>query len=129
MFHKSFINIFSYFHTFKNTNSLFRQNCFEIPGISKALVSVETFCDHGCQAVLDDKKVIIINKGNGKILMKFRQDPLSNLYLLNLTQCNNLMTEFQTPDECFAGNVYELKSKDTPVDYHHASCWSPTQYG
>ena len=61
--------------------------------------------------------------------MKGRRDPLSNLYMLNLTQCNNLMTEFLTPDECFAGNVYERKSIVTPVDYHHASFCIPTQSG
>ena len=61
--------------------------------------------------------------------MKDRRDPLSNMYLLNLTQLNNLMTEFQTPGEYFAGIVYECKSKGTLVNYHHASCWRPTQSG
>ena len=41
--------------------------------------------------------------------MKGKQDPLSNLYMLNLTQRNNLMTEFQTPDKYFMGSVYECK--------------------
>ena len=48
--------------------------------------------------------------------------------MLNLTQQNKLMTEFTIPDEYFAGSAYECKSKRTLVDYHHASCWSPTQY-
>ena len=38
--------------------------------------------------------------------MKGKQDPLSNMYMLNFTQRNNLMTEFQTPDDFFAGRVY-----------------------
>ena len=62
-------------------------------------------------------------------MMKGRRNPISNLYMLNLTQSNNLLTEFQTPDKYFAGDLYEWKSKGTLVDYHHASCWSPTQSG
>ena len=62
------------------------------------------------------------------MMTKGRRDPLSNLYILNLTQRNNLMAEFLNPDGCFAGNVHECKSKVTLVDYHHASCWSPTQF-
>ena len=61
--------------------------------------------------------------------MKGKRDTLSNLYMLNLTQRNKLMTEFQTPDEYFAGSVYECKSKGTLVDYQHASFWIPTQSG
>ena len=95
--------------------------------LNKALLSIGNFCDHGCQAVSDDKTVIVLNKGNGKIMMKGKRYPFSNLYMLNLAQHNNLMTVFQTPDECFAGSVYEFKSKGTLVDYHHVSCWSPTQ--
>ena len=99
------------------------------PGLNKDLLSIGTFCDYIYQSVFDDKKVLILNKGNGKIMMKGRWDPLSNLYMINLTQSNNLMAEFQTHDECFAGNVYECKSKGKLVDYHHASQWSPTQSG
>ena len=77
--------------------------------INKALLSIGTFCDHVCQAVFDDKKVIILNKGNGKIMMKGRQNALSNLYMLNLTQGNNLMKGLQTPDKSFAVSVYECK--------------------
>ena len=61
--------------------------------------------------------------------MKGKQDPLSNLYILNLTQINNLMAEFQTPDKYFSGSVYACKSKGTIVDYHPASFWIPTQSG
>ena len=62
-------------------------------------------------------------------MMKGKRDPFSNLYMLNLTQRNNLMTKFQNPDEYFTGSVYECESKGTLVDYHHASCWIPNQYG
>ena len=39
------------------------------------------------------------------------------------------MTESTTPDKYFAGSAYECKSKNTLVDYYHASCWSPTHSG
>ena len=77
------------------------------PGLNKSLLSIGTLCDHGCQAVFDDNKVLILNKGNGKRMMKGKIYPLPNLYMLNLTQRNNLMTEFQTPDEYFVESVYE----------------------
>ena len=61
--------------------------------------------------------------------MKGKIYPHSNLYMHNLTQRKKRMAEFTTSDEYFAGRVYECKSKGTLVDYHHASCWSLTQYG
>ena len=99
------------------------------PGFNKSLLTIGTFCDHGCQSVFDDKTVLIANKGNGKIMTKGKQYPLSNLYMLNLIQQNKLMMEFQNPDEYFVGSVYEFKSKGTFLDYHYASCWSSTQSG
>ena len=99
------------------------------PRYKQSLAINRKICDHGCQVVFYDKKVLILNKSNWKIMMKGRRNPISNLYMLNLTQSNNLLTEFQTPDKYFAGNLYEWKSKGTLVDYHHASCWSPTQSG
>ena len=62
-------------------------------------------------------------------MMKGKRDPRSNLYMLNLTQRNKLMTDLPTPDKYFAGSVYVCKSKGTLVGYHHTSCWSPTQSG
>ena len=90
------------------------------PGLNKALLSIGTFCDHVCQDIFYDNTVLILNKGGGKVMKKGKRDPRSNLYMLNLTQQNRLMTEFPTPDEYFAGSVYECKSKGTVVDYHHA---------
>ena len=62
-------------------------------------------------------------------MMKVTRYPRSNLYMINLTQRNKLMTEFTTPEEYFAGSVYDCKSKITLVDYQHASCWILTQSG
>ena len=96
-------------------------------GLNKALLSIGNFCNHGYQAVFDDKEVLILRKINGKMMIKGRRYPLSNLYMLNLNQRSNLMTKFRTPDEYFSRNVYECKSKGTLVDYHHATCRRSTQ--
>ena len=73
------------------------------PGMSKALLSIGTFCDHGCQAIFDDKTVLILNKGSAKVMTKGKKYPHSNLYMLNLNQINKIVTEFTTPDEYFVG--------------------------
>ena len=99
------------------------------PWINKALLSMGTFFDHGCQTIFYDNTELIINKGSGKLIMKGKRDPGSNMYMLNLTQWNKLMTEFPTPDKYFAGSLYEWKFKSTLADYHHTSCWSSTQSG
>ena len=57
------------------------------------------------------------------------RDARTNLYMLILTQLNNLMTEPKTSDEYFAGSAYEFKSKKTFVDYHHTSFRSPIHSG
>ena len=78
-------------------------NVHIFPGLNKALLSIVTFCNHGCQAVSIDKKLLILNKGNGEIMIKDRWDTFSNIYMLNLTHRNNLMTEFQNADIFFRG--------------------------
>ena len=103
------------------------QKAHIFPGLNKALLSIGNFCNHRYQVVFNDKEVLILKKMNGKMMIKGRQDPLSNLYMLNLTQRGNLMTEFRTPSEFFSKNVYQCKSKDTLVDYHHATCRRSTQ--
>ena len=46
------------------------------PCLKKALLSIEKNCYHGCQAVFDNNKVLILNKSNRKIMMRGRRDPL-----------------------------------------------------
>ena len=104
-----------------------KENIF--PGLNKYLLSIGTLCDHGCEATFNDKYVRIKNKQSEKIIMRGTRDQHTNLYMLNLTQQEKLMTESTTPDEYFSGSAYECKSKSTLVDYHQASCWSPTQSG
>ena len=61
--------------------------------------------------------------------MRGTRDTRTNLYMLNLTQQNKLMTYSTTPDEYFAGSAYNCKPKSTLVEYHHVSFYSPTQSG
>ena len=96
------------------------------PGLNKALISIVIFCNHGCLAIFDDKEVIILNSTNWKTIMRGGRDPKSGLYTL-LLQHNSLRTENSSLEELFAGNVYECKSKQQLIDYHHASYWSSTQ--
>ena len=98
-------------------------------GLNKALLLIETLCEHGCESTFNDTSVHIKNKKSGKTIMRGKRDAHTNLYMLSLTQKNNLMTESTTPDEYFAGSAYKCKSKKTLVDYHHASCWIPTHSG
>ena len=99
------------------------------PGRNKALLSIGTLCYHVLQATCIYKSVLILNKGSGKVIIKGTRYPRSNLYMLNLTQRNKIMTELTTPDEYFVGGSYECKSKGILVGYHHALFWIPTRSG
>ena len=79
------------------------------PGLNKALLSIGTLCDHGCEATFNEKSVRVLNKWSGKFIMKGTRDPRTNLYMLNLTQQKKLMTESTTPDKSFAGSAYNCK--------------------
>ena len=81
------------------------------PKINKALLYIGTLCDHKCQTTFDYKTVLILKKGRGKVIMKGKRDPRSNLYMLNSTHLNKLMTNFTTPDKYFTGSVYVCKKK------------------
>ena len=104
------------------------QKAHIFPGLNKALLSIGTLCDHGCEATFNEESVLVLNIWIGKIILKGTRNPRTNLHMLNLTQRNNLMTESTTHDEYFAGSAYKCKSKSTLVNYQHVSCWSPTQY-
>ena len=49
------------------------------PGLNKALLSIETLCDHGCEATFNENYVCILNKNSGKIIMKGTQNTRTNL--------------------------------------------------
>ena len=90
------------------------------PGLNKSLLSIETLCNHGCEATFNEKSVLILNKWSGNVITEGTRDPCKNLYMLKFTQKNKLMTESTTPEKYFEGSANKCKSKITLVDYHHA---------
>ena len=46
------------------------QKAHIFPVLNKAFLSIETFCDHVCQAIIDEKTVFILSKGSGKVIIK-----------------------------------------------------------
>ena len=75
------------------------------PGLTKALLSIGTLCEHGCESTFNDNLVHIKNKQSGNIIMRGKRDALTNLYMLSLTQQKKLMTESTNPDEYFSGST------------------------
>ena len=69
------------------------------PGIMKALLSIGTLCEHGCEDTFTKMSAHIKNRQSGKTIMRGNRDARTNLYMLSLTQQNNLMTESKTPDK------------------------------
>ena len=59
----------------KQDLTIIEQRSHIFPGLNKALLSIETFFDHGCQSTFDDKTALIINKGSEKVIMKGTRDP------------------------------------------------------
>ena len=92
------------------------------PGLNKALLPIVTFCDHGCESTFNDKSVLIMNKWSGKVIMKGTRDPRKNLYMLNLTQKNKLMTDSTTSEEYFSGSAYSASQRAhwCNITTHHA---------
>ena len=77
------------------------------PGPRKALLSIWTFCEHGCEATFTNKSVHIKNNQSGRTIMGGTRDARTNLYILSLTQQNNLTMEPKNPDKYFVGSTYE----------------------
>ena len=59
---------------------------------NKALLSIGMFCDNGCIAIFDNKKVNITNKKTNKHIMHGTQDNQTSLYMvpLKLEQNENI---------------------------------------
>ena len=93
---------------------------------NKALLSIGVFCDNGCLALFDDKKVYIVDKRTNKNIMHGTRDNKSTLYMVSLpTEQNEDMTEREIPEHHFAGILYEAKSKSDQSTFLHLACWRP----
>ena len=53
--------------------------------LRKSLLSIGTFCEHGCEATLTNKSVHTKNKKSGRTIMGGTRDARTNLYMLSLT--------------------------------------------
>ena len=93
---------------------------------NKALLSIGMFCDNGCLAIFDDKKVYIINKRTNNKIIHATRDNKSTLYMVPLTpEQNEDMTECKIPERHFSGSLYETKSKADLSTFLHLVCWIP----
>ena len=93
---------------------------------NKALLSIGMFCDNGCLANFDDKKVHIINKKTNKHIMHITRVNQTSLYKVTLKpEQNENMTEVKIPERHFSGSLYESKSKADLCTFLHLALWSP----
>ena len=67
------------------------------PGLKKSLLSIGTLCELGCESTLNKNKVHIKKNKSGRTSTMGKRDACTNLYMLILTQKNNLMTESKNP--------------------------------
>ena len=73
---------------------------------NKAILSIGMFCNNGCLAIFDDKKVYISNQKTNKHIMHGKRDNQSSLYMVPLTpEQNENMTELKIPERHFAGSL------------------------
>ena len=93
---------------------------------NKALLPIVMFCDNGCIAIFDKKKLHIINKKTNKHIMHGTRDNQTYLYMVPLKpEQNENMTEVKIPERHFAGSLYETKSKADLCTFLHLALWSP----
>ena len=95
------------------------------PHLTKPLISIWTLCDNKCITVFDTNRVTIYDKDNHQTLMTGQRDPVTTLYMINMTETPRLMTELLFPDSLFANHVYETKTKQDLIIFYHAVCFSP----
>ena len=67
-------------------------------GLQKPLISIGTLCDNKCIAVFDTKRVTIYDQTKRNIVMQGHRDPMTTLYMINMTASLNSMTEQNIPE-------------------------------
>ena len=97
------------------------------PGLQKPLISIGTLCDNNCIAVFDAKRVTIYDQTTRNIVMQGHRDPMTTLYMINMTAPQKSMTEQKIPEAFSANHVYETKSKQDLILFYHAAFFSPTK--
>ena len=59
--------------------------------------------------------------------MQCHKDPITTLYIINMTAPQKSMTEQKIPEAFSANHVYETKSKQDLILFYHAAFFSPTK--
>ena len=62
------------------------------PGLQEPLISIGTLCDNDCIAVFDAKRVTIYDQTTRNIAMQDHRDPMTTLYMINMTAPMKSMT-------------------------------------
>ena len=75
--------------------------------------------------VFDAERVAIYDQTKINIIMQGHRDPITILYMINMTAPHNSMTEQNIPEAFSANHVYETKSKQELILFYHGSYFSP----
>ena len=59
--------------------------------------------------------------------MQGHRDPITTLYMINMTATQKSMTEHKIPEAFSANHLYETKSKQDLILFYHAACFRPTK--
>ena len=78
-------------------------------GLQKPLISIGTLCDNNYIAVFDAERVTIYDQTPINIIMQGHRDPITTLYMINMTAPLKSMTEQKIPETFSANHVYETK--------------------
>ena len=60
--------------------------------------------------------------------MQGHRDPITTLYMINMTAPLKSMTEQNIPEAFSVNHVYETKSKQELILFYRAACFSPTKH-
>ena len=97
------------------------------PKLTKPLISIGILCDNGCIAVFDADQVTIYNKTTKLPVMMGKRDPVTTLYMVNMTATPSVSSPPSFPTNLYANHVYETQSKQDLILFYHAACFSPSK--
>ena len=92
------------------------------PSLQKPPISIGTLCANNCIAVFDAKRVTIYDQMKRNIIMQGHRDPITTLYMINMTAPLKSITEQNIPEAFSANHIYETKSKQDLILFYHAAC-------
>ena len=94
------------------------------PHLTKPLILIVTLCKNNCISVFDTNQVTIYDKDTHQTIMTGQSNLVTKLYMINMIETPTLMTAPPFPDSFFANHVYETKTKQDPIMFYHADCFS-----